>query len=78
MIQLIGSLSEIGAGTRGSSLGLQAMQLASLSTNPQFFKDQHVEMVRADNAIMHRENPELHGKHIVAIADMYDRISSHV
>ncbi|MBT3364928.1 MAG: arginase [Flavobacteriales bacterium] len=78
MIQLIGSLSEIGAGTRGSSLGLQAMQLASLSTNPQFFKDQHIEMVREDNAIMHRENPALHGKYIVAIADMYDRISSHV
>lgn len=78
MIQLIGSLSEIGAGTRGSSLGLQAMQLASLATNPRFFSNHPVELIETDNAIMHRESPELHGKYLAAIAAMYDRICKHV
>ena len=36
-LQIIGVTSELGAGTRGSSLGLDAMQIASLQYDRSFF-----------------------------------------
>lgn len=73
MIQLISALSELGAGTRGSSLGLEALMFASLKEHPTFFEKRHVIDVPVDNrALFHK--PENHrAKYIFDIADMYDR-----
>ena len=37
-IQLFENISEIGAGTRGSSLGVEALKIAAFNSNSMFFK----------------------------------------
>lgn len=76
MIQLISAPSEIGAGTRGASLGYEAMKTASLHVDPTFFKRHRPEVVETANNLLfeHVDNP--YGKRIKGVVKMYRRIAA--
>ena len=78
MIQIISSMSELGAGTRGASLGLEAIKTASFKSNPGFFKKNKVQKVDNVNNLLftHSDNP--FGKRIEGIVKMYRRLSAKV
>lgn len=78
MIQLINAPSEIGAGTRGASLGFEAMKTASLHVDPTFFKRYKPKKVETANNLLfeHADNP--YGKRIKGVVKMYRRIAARV
>lgn len=68
-------MSELGAGTRGSSLGLSALKMASLKYQRGFFKDHTVKEVRTLNQRLFRKSELRFGKRLDGIAEMYTRIA---
>lgn len=78
MIQLISAPSELGAGTRGASLGYEAMKIASLHSDPTFFKRYApIKVATANNLLFeHVDNP--YGKRIKGVVKMYRRIAARV
>jgi len=75
MIEFISVMSELGAGTRGSSLGVQALKLASYATENPFFEsfDLHTVPTHNEELAHNIDNPS--GKRIKGIAQMYSSIS---
>lgn len=78
MVQLINVPSEIGAGTRGASLGFEAIKTASLHTDPTFFKRHKPKKVETTNNLLfeHVDNP--YGKRIKGVVKMYRRLAARV
>ncbi|KAB2814281.1 arginase [Phaeocystidibacter luteus] len=78
MIQLINAPSELGAGTRGASLGYKAIKTASLHVDPTFFKRyEPIDVETANNLLFeHVDNP--YGKRIKGVVKMYRRIAAQV
>lgn len=78
MIQLINAPSELGAGTRGASLGYEAIKTASLHVDPTFFKrHEPIKVETANNLLFeHVDNP--YGKRIKGVVKMYRRIAAQV
>lgn len=78
MIQLISAASELGAGTRGASLGYEAMKTASLHVDPKFFKHYKPVVVETANELLfeHVDNP--YGKRIKGVVKMYRRLAATV
>ncbi len=74
-IQIVGVMSELGAGTRGSSLGLSAFKFASLKYKPKFFKKHSVKEVRTLNQRLFRKTEARFAKRLDGIAEMYKRIT---
>ncbi len=76
MLQLITAMSELGAGTRGSSLGYAAIRSASFSIQPKFFRAVQPRKVQTNNALLYRHPETPYGKRIRGIVRMYRRISA--
>lgn len=77
-LQIIGVTSELGAGTRGSSLGLDAMQIASLQYDRSFFL-RHAEIrLETVNHHLYQETDLAYAKRLDGIAEMYARIETAV
>lgn len=78
MIQIINAPSELGAGTRGASLGYEAIKTASLHTDPTFFKRYKPIEVETANELLfeHVDNP--YGKRIKGVVRMYRRLAAAV
>ncbi len=78
MIQLINAPSELGAGTRGASLGYDAIKTASLHSDPTFFKRYKPMEVETANELLfeHVDNP--YGKRIKGVVRMYRRLAAAV
>lgn len=76
--QLISVMSELGAGTRGSSLGFSALKLASLKYDPLFFVEREAVEVEHLNHLLHKENQLPSAIRLNGIAKMYERIESKV
>ncbi len=77
-LQIIGVTSELGAGTRGSSLGLDAMQIASLQVDRSFFM-RHAEIrLETVNHRLYEETEMAYAKRLDGIAEMYSRIENSV
>ncbi len=77
-LQIIGVTSELGAGTRGSSLGLDAMQIASLQYDRSFFL-RHAEFrLETVNHRLYEETEMAYAKRLDGIAEMYSRIENSV
>lgn len=78
MIQLINAPSELGAGTRGASLGYDAIKTASLHVDPTFFKrHEPIKVETANNLLFeHVDNP--YGKRIKGVVKMYRRLAAQV
>ena len=77
-LEIIGVMSELGAGTRGASLGLDALQVASLKYDRSFFQRNPEKKVATLNHRLYREVLEPYAKRLDAIAEMYRRIESTV
>lgn len=74
-IKLIEVPSEIGAGTRGASLGIEAIKIAALDFMSNFFIHFPSEKIQADNKLLYEPIDSPYAKRIKGIAAMYDRVS---
>lgn len=70
-IELVIQESEIGAGTRGSSLGPSALKLASLNLEIDFFKQYPSRIVRNQNDALFAEDTFPYAKYIDSISVVY-------
>lgn len=68
-------MSELGAGTRGSSLGIDAIQVASLKYKPEFFHERAIRSVKTLNPRLFRKDKMRYAKRLDGIAQMYQQIS---
>src|SRR6187551_1913751 len=77
-IKLIEIPSEIGAGTRGASLGIDAIKIAALDFMSNFFVHFPSEKIEIQNNLLFEPIHSPYAKRIQGVANMYDRISKAV
>ncbi len=66
-VKVIEIMSEIGAGTRGASMGMNALKVACLNKQSSFFKDNPVHVVKTHNEVLFTTNRFPFAKHIDSI-----------
>lgn len=77
-IKVIEVKSEIGAGTRGASLGVDALQIAALDFMSSFFVNFPTEQVETENKLLYEPVQSPYAKRIHGILTMYERVSKSV
>ena len=77
-IKLIEVPSEIGAGTRGASLGIDAIKIAALDFMSNFFVHFPSEKIPSENNILFEPIASPYAKRIKGISTMYDKVSKAV
>lgn len=77
-IKLIEVPSEIGAGTRGASLGIDAIKIAALDFMSSFFIHFPSEKIAADDKILYEPIQSPYAKRIKGVVDMYEKVSNSV
>jgi arginase len=77
-IKLIEVPSEIGAGTRGASIGIDAIKIAALDFMSNFFIHFPSEKVPHENKLLYEPIESPYAKRIKGIVSMYDRVSKAV
>jgi arginase len=77
-IKLIEVPSEIGAGTRGASLGIEAIKIAALDFMSNFFIHFPSDRVPVENKLLYEPIESPYAKRIKGIASMYDKVSKAV
>ncbi len=77
-IKLIEVPSEIGAGTRGASLGIDAIKIAALDFMSNFFVHFPSERIQVENKLLFEPIESPYAKRIKGVATMYDRVSKAV
>ena len=77
-IKLIEVPSEIGAGTRGASLGIEAIKIAALDFMSNFFIHFPSEKVSVENKLLYEPIESPYAKRIKGIVSMYDKVSKAV
>jgi arginase len=77
-IKLIEVPSEIGAGTRGASLGIEAIKIAALDFMSNFFIHFPSEKIPTENKLLYEPIESPYAKRIKGIAAIYDRVSKAV
>lgn len=77
-VKLIEVPSEIGAGTRGASLGIEAIKIAALDFMSNFFIHFPSEKVPVENKLLFEPIESPYAKRIKGIAAIYDRVSKAV
>ena len=77
-IKLIEVPSEIGAGTRGASLGIDAIKIAALDFMSNFFIHFPSEKVPVENKLLYEPIESPYAKRIKGIATMYEKVSKAV
>ncbi len=77
-IKLIEVPSEIGAGTRGASLGIEAIKIAALDFMSNFFIHFPSEKIPTENKLLYEPIESPYAKRIKGIATMYDRVGKAV
>ncbi len=77
-IKLIEVPSEIGAGTRGASLGVDAIKIAALDFMSNFFVHFPSEKIEIENKILFEPIQSPYAKRIQGVLTMYDRVSKAV
>ena len=74
-IKIIEVKSEIGAGTRGASLGVEAMKIASLDLNSDFFKKYESIEVENVNELLFDGAKHSYAKFIDGVMIMEERVA---
>jgi arginase len=74
-IQIIENTSEIGAGTRGASLGIDALKMASLNADSNYFAIYPNLRIESQNHLLFKENDTPNAIHIEGISKVYNSIS---
>jgi arginase len=77
-IKLIEVRSEIGAGTRGASLGIDAIRIAALDFMSSFFVNFPSEVVENENRLLYEPVASPYAKRIQGVLTMYERVSKAV
>ena len=77
-IKLIEVPSELGAGTRGASLGIDAIKIAALDFMSNFFVHFPSEKIETENSILFEPIKSPYAKRIQGVLNMYERISKAV
>ena len=77
-IKLIEVPSEIGAGTRGASLGIDAIKIAALDFMSNFFVHFPSEKIPAENNLLFEPIASPYAKRIKGINSMYEKVSKAV
>jgi arginase len=77
-IKLIEIPSEIGAGTRGASLGVEAIKIAALDFMSNFFIHFPSEKIPTENKLLYEPIESPYAKRIKGIVTMYERVSKAV
>ncbi|MFN8776700.1 MAG: arginase [Flavobacteriales bacterium] len=77
-IRLIEVPSEVGAGTRGASLGVEAIKIAALDFRSQFFKKYKSIVIPNDNAALFGNPGNRYAKHIRSVLKIYERVAAAV
>src|SRR5687767_10623756 len=77
-IKLIEVPSEIGAGTRGASLGIDAIKIAALDFMSNFFIHFPSEKIPAENKLLYEPIESPYAKRIKGIVTMYEKVSKAV
>ncbi len=74
MITIIEVNSELGAGTRGASLGSRSLQIASLESENSIFREPGRVQIETENDLLLLPSPTNNAKYIAGISRMYERI----
>jgi arginase len=77
-IQIVKVMSEIGAGTRGASLGFQALEVAALSRGEDVFKRLPISEIETENQLLYDEIETPTAKRIKGIGLLYERLEKEV
>lgn len=77
-IKIIEVRSEIGAGTRGASLGIDAIKIAALDFMSSFFVNFPSEQVENENRLLYEPVESPYAKRIKGILTMYERVAESV
>lgn len=77
-IKIIEVKSEIGAGTRGASLGVDAIQIAAIDFMSSFFVNFPSETVETENKLLYEPVQSPYAKRIHGILTMYERVAKSV
>ena len=77
-IKLIEVPSEIGAGTRGASLGIEAIKIAALDFMSNFFVHFPSEKIEVENKILFEPIQSPYAKRMQGVLTMYERVSKAV
>ena len=77
-IVLIENKSEIGAGTRGASLGIDAVKIAALNAQSNYFKEAKILKIENENDRLWEDIDFLSAKRIKGVVEVYKRISDTV
>ncbi|HMJ48435.1 MAG TPA: arginase family protein, partial [Ferruginibacter sp.] len=77
-IKLIEVPSEIGAGTRGASLGIDAIKIAALDFMSNFFVHFPSEKIEIQNNLLFEPIQSPYAKRIQGVVTMFDKVSKAV
>ena len=77
-IKIIEVRSEIGAGTRGASLGIDAIKIAALDFMSNLFVNFPSDVIENENRLLYEPIASPYAKRIQGIYTMYDRVSKAV
>lgn len=77
-IKIIEVKSEIGAGTRGASLGVDALKIAALDFMSNFFVNFPSEVVETENNLLYEPVASPYAKRIKGVHIMYERVAEAV
>lgn len=74
-IKIIEVASEIGAGTRGASLGIEAIKIAALDFMSSFFIHFPSDKIPTENKLLYEPIESPYAKRIKGLVSMYDKVS---
>ncbi len=77
-VKIIEVPSEIGAGTRGSSLGIEAIKVAALDFMSNFFIHFPTEKIQDENKLLYEPIESPYAKRIKGVAAIYERLSKSI
>lgn len=77
-IKLIENSSELGAGTRGASLGVDAMKIASIKANSKYFTNYKIVILPDNNDLLFHDIQYTKAKRIDGVIENYELISKTV
>lgn len=77
-IKILENRSEIGAGTRGAGLGIDAIKTAALKKGSKFFRNIKRKRIKTENALLYSEIANPFAKHIDGILKIYQKVSAEI
>jgi len=78
VIKLLKNRSDIGAGTRGSDLGIDALEIAAINSNNDFFHRHLFEDIVTHNETIYQKNTNSFATRIEHVAEQCNRVSDAV